>query len=84
MPVRSAVYAGKADASLFNEASQVVLVRDGERTVLSMLNDYSGPAQRICAGGADADRVAAGQVRVAERPPSNGSMPIPARGSRIP
>ena len=36
-------YAGKADASLFNEASQVVLVRDGERTVLSMLNDYSGP-----------------------------------------
>ena len=36
-------YAGKADASLFNEASQVVLVRDGNRTVISMLNDYSGP-----------------------------------------
>jgi hypothetical protein len=33
-------YAGKADASLFNQASQVVLVRDGNRTVLSMQNDY--------------------------------------------
>jgi hypothetical protein len=36
-------FAGKADASLFNEASQVVLARDGKRTVLSMLNDYNGP-----------------------------------------
>ena len=36
-------YAGKADANLFNEASQVVVVRDGQRTVLSMLNDYKGP-----------------------------------------
>jgi hypothetical protein len=36
-------YAGKADANLFNEASQVVMVRDGKRTVISMLNDYKGP-----------------------------------------
>lgn len=35
-------YVGKADAKLFNEASQVVLVRDGDRTVISMLNDYKG------------------------------------------
>ena len=35
-------YVGKADSSLFNEASQVILVRDGPRTVLSMLNDYKG------------------------------------------
>ena len=35
-------YVGKADAGLFNEASQVILVRDGERTVISMLNDYKG------------------------------------------
>ncbi|MDB5868023.1 MAG: hypothetical protein JWP96_355, partial [Polaromonas sp.] len=35
--------AGKADANLFNEASQVVMVRDGKRTVISMLNDYKGP-----------------------------------------
>ena len=35
-------YVAKADASLFNQASQVVLVRDGERTVLTMSNDYQG------------------------------------------
>nr|MDQ6917175.1 DUF2330 domain-containing protein [Pseudomonadota bacterium] len=28
-------YVGKADAKLFNEASQVILVRDGNRTVIS-------------------------------------------------
>ncbi len=35
-------YVGKADASLFNEASQVIMARDGDRTVISMLNDYKG------------------------------------------
>lgn len=35
-------YVGKADANLFNEASQVIVVRDGDRTVVSMLNDYKG------------------------------------------
>src|SRR4051794_930191 len=35
-------YVGKADAGLFNRASQVILVRDGNRTVISMLNDYQG------------------------------------------
>ncbi len=35
-------YVGKADATLFNEASQVILARDGNRTVISMLNDYKG------------------------------------------
>jgi len=36
-------YVGKADAGLFNQASQVILVRDGDRTVISMANDYQGP-----------------------------------------
>jgi hypothetical protein len=35
-------YVGKADASLFNEASQVILARDGQRTTISMRNDYKG------------------------------------------
>ena len=35
-------YVAKADAKLFNESSRVVLVRDGNRTVLSMANDYQG------------------------------------------
>src|SRR6476469_1243396 len=35
-------YVGKADSSLFNEASAVILARDGKRTTLSMQNDYRG------------------------------------------
>src|SRR4051794_32690180 len=35
-------YVAKADSKLFNKASQVVLVRDGNRTVLTMANDYQG------------------------------------------
>lgn len=35
-------YVAKADAKLFNKASQVVIVRDGDRTVLTMANDYEG------------------------------------------
>lgn len=35
-------YVGKADASLFNDASKVVMVREGDRTTISMLNDYQG------------------------------------------
>lgn len=35
-------YVSKADTKLFNRASQVVLVRDGDRTVLTMANDFQG------------------------------------------
>ena len=35
-------YVGKADSKLYNKASQVVLARDGDRTVISMANDYKG------------------------------------------
>ncbi|MFO1413264.1 MAG: DUF2330 domain-containing protein [Burkholderiales bacterium] len=35
-------YVGKADATLFNEASQVIMVRRDNRTVISMANDYRG------------------------------------------
>ena len=35
-------YVARADAKLFNRASQVVLVRDGDRTVLTMANDFRG------------------------------------------
>ena len=35
-------FVGKADSSLFNSASQVILARDGEHTSITMLNNYSG------------------------------------------
>ena len=35
-------YVSKADTKLYNKASQVVIARDGNRTVLTMANDYQG------------------------------------------
>src|SRR5213080_3271087 len=35
-------YVAKADTKLFNKASQVVLVRHEDKTVLTMANDYQG------------------------------------------
>jgi len=35
-------YVAQGNAKLFNHASKVVMVRDGDRTVLTMANDYSG------------------------------------------
>jgi hypothetical protein len=38
-------YVSGAEARLTNDATQVVLMREGTRTVLSMQNDYQGPPQ---------------------------------------
>jgi hypothetical protein len=35
-------YVAKADTTLFNKASQVVIARDGQRTVITMANDVQG------------------------------------------
>lgn len=40
-------YVAKADTDLFNRASKVVLVRDGDRTVLTMANDYQGEPEEF-------------------------------------
>jgi hypothetical protein len=36
-------YVAKADAQIYNHASQVVIARDGERTILTISNDFKGP-----------------------------------------
>ena len=38
-------YVARADTSLFNKASQVVLVRDDDRTVITMANDFEGEVE---------------------------------------
>jgi hypothetical protein len=35
-------YVGGANAQLFNKASQVIIARQGEKTVLTMVNDFQG------------------------------------------
>jgi hypothetical protein len=40
-------FIAKADTSLFNRASQVVLVHDGDRTVITMANDFEGDVKNF-------------------------------------
>lgn len=35
-------FVAKADSKLYNQASQVAIARDGQRTILTMANDYQG------------------------------------------
>lgn len=60
-------YAGKADASLFNEASQVVIARDGLRTVLTMVNDYKGALTEFALVVPTPQVIRQGQVRVVDK-----------------
>ncbi len=38
-------YVAKADSKLYNQASQVAIARSGDRTILTMANDYQGEAK---------------------------------------
>src|SRR5436190_24299005 len=60
-------YVGKADATLFNEASQVLMVRDGDRTVISMQNDYKGDLKEFALVVPVPQVLQRGQINVGER-----------------
>ena len=40
-------YVSDTDTKLYADATQVVLMREGTRTVLSMQNDYKGPPEKF-------------------------------------
>ena len=60
-------YVARADTSLFNEASQVVLVRDGDRTVITMANDFQGDVEDFAMVIPVPTFIERGQINVAER-----------------
>ncbi len=60
-------YVGKADARLFNEASQVIVARDGDRTVVSMLNDYQGDLKEFAVVVPVPTVLQKGQVHVGDK-----------------
>lgn len=60
-------YVGKADANLFNEASQVIVVRDGDKTVVSMLNDYKGELKEFAIVVPVPAVLQKGQINVGEK-----------------
>jgi hypothetical protein len=65
-------YVAKADASLYNQASQVAIARSGNRTVLTMANDYQGEVQDFAIVVPvpvvlQADQVEVGDPKIIER-----------------
>ncbi|HVR98246.1 MAG TPA: DUF2330 domain-containing protein [Thermoanaerobaculia bacterium] len=60
-------YVAKADTKLFNQASQVVLVRDDDRTVLTMANDFKGDPKEFAVVIPVPTLLQREQIHVAER-----------------
>ncbi|MBT8100238.1 MAG: DUF2330 domain-containing protein [Gammaproteobacteria bacterium] len=60
-------YVAKADTDLFNSASQVVLVRDGDRTVLTMANDFEGDVKDFAMVIPVPTFIERGQINVADK-----------------
>ena len=60
-------YVAKADTKLFNKASQVALVRDGEKTVMTMANDFQGDLKEFAMVIPVPTVIQKEQVRVSEK-----------------
>ncbi|HEY8022541.1 MAG TPA: DUF2330 domain-containing protein [Thermoanaerobaculia bacterium] len=60
-------YVAKADTKLFNRASQVVMARDGDRTVLTMANDFQGDPKEFAIVIPVPTFLARGQIHVGDK-----------------
>ena len=60
-------YVAKADTGLFNRASKVVLARDGDRTVMTMANDFKGAPTEFAVVIPVPTFIRRDQIKVAER-----------------
>jgi hypothetical protein len=60
-------YVAKADTKLFNQASQVVLVRDGDRTVMTMVNDFKGDPKEFALVIPVPTPIQRGQINVGDK-----------------
>src|SRR5438477_6280691 len=60
-------YVAKADTKLFNQASQVVLVRHENKTVITMANDFKGDPKEFAIVVPVPTVLEKGQIRVGDR-----------------
>ncbi len=60
-------YVARADTTIFNQASQVILVRDGDRTVLTMANDFKGDPKEFAVVIPVPTFITRDQIHVAEK-----------------
>lgn len=58
-------YVSKADTKLFNQASKVVMVRDDNKTILTMANDYQGEPKEFAMVIPVPEVLERGQINVA-------------------
>jgi hypothetical protein len=60
-------YVAKGDAKIFNRASQVALVRDGDHTVMTMANDFRGDPREFAVVIPVPTPIERGQIHVADK-----------------
>jgi hypothetical protein len=60
-------YVAKGDTKIFNRASQVVIVRDQDRTVMTMANDFQGSARDFAVVIPVPTTIERGQIHVADK-----------------
>jgi hypothetical protein len=60
-------YVAKADTKLFNQASQVVLVRNEDKTVITMANDFKGDPKEFAIVVPVPVVLEKGQIRIGDR-----------------
>ena len=60
-------YVAKADTKLYNHASQVVLVRDEDKTVLTMANDFKGDPKEFAVVVPVPTFIQRGQIHIADK-----------------
>lgn len=60
-------YVAKGDAKLFNHASQVAIVRDEDRTVMTMANDFQGDPKEFAVVIPVPTKIERGQIHIADK-----------------
>jgi hypothetical protein len=60
-------YVAKGDTKIFNRASQVAIVRDQDRTVMTMANDFQGSARDFAVVIPVPTKIERGQIHVADK-----------------
>jgi hypothetical protein len=60
-------YVAKGDAKLFNRASQVAIVRDEDRTVMTMANDFQGEPKEFAVVIPVPTKIEQGQIRIVDK-----------------
>ena len=60
-------YVAKADTKIFNQASQVVLARHDDKTVITMVNDFKGDPKEFAVVVPVPTLIERGQINVGEK-----------------